>query len=271
MLYLIGSEGYIGSYLQGLIAEDQLIRVGRPRKKYGKRVLTSLPKQVPSDSTCILLASLTREKGCEENKTLAYQTNVELVKQVCDLEFDKIIFTSSSILYENSVSAYATEESAVSVSSYYAETKLRAEEIILSSNPNNIVARIAVTVGRSTNMLWHLLVNYIAKCVIEKSCIEIYGPDEFRPYCDVADVSRALLVLNDSVELKGQIVNVGNTALNCTKRELICSLQELIPQLNYRILSEENKRSYKVSFKKMEKNYTPQVTLKETFSNLIYS
>lgn len=86
LIYLIGSEGYIGSQLQTLLPAGSFVRVGNPRKHYSDpHVLTSLPRKVPPNSTCILLAALAGEKVCEENKKLAYETNVEVIKRVCEL------------------------------------------------------------------------------------------------------------------------------------------------------------------------------------------
>lgn len=268
-VYLIGSEGYIGSLLRTLLPVDSLVRVANARRRYDdSNVLTSLPGRVPPTSTCILLAALAGEKACEENRKLAYETNVELVKRVCELGYNKIIFTSTTSLYAVTDS-YANEESEVRATSYYTETKLKAEEIILLANSNNVVARLAIVMGVSPNTNWTQLVNSMVKSAIEGVPIKIYAPDSFRPYYDVYDVSRGLLLLLKSSEFDGQIVNVGSTALNYTKLNLVEKLKELIPGLTYSISADTDKRNYKVSFMKFEEKYQHTMTLKDTLVSLM--
>jgi len=267
-IYIIGSEGYIGSMLQQMIPKDKLVRIGRPGGDYANEVITSLPKRVPQNSTCFLLAALAGEKGCEKNKKLAYETNVELVRKICDLNFKKIIFTSTSSVYGSSDN-YATEESDVFVSSYYTETKLEGEEIVLSSKENNIVARLAIVIGVSPKTDWTQLANNLVKSALDGSKIDIYGASSYRPYFDVYDVVKGLILLNDTTYFNAQIINVGNTSLNKSKLDIIRELQKLIPNVNYSIVSEFDKRNYKVSFKKFERTYNASISLKETFINLI--
>lgn len=267
-IYIIGSEGYIGSMLQQMIPKDQLVRIGRPGGNYVNEVLTSLPKKVPQNSTCFLLAAVAGEKDCEKNRELAYETNVELVEKICDLNFKKIIFTSTSSVY-GSTENYATEDSEVFVTSYYTETKLEAEEIVLSSNENNIVARLAIIIGVSPKTDWTQLANNLVKSAIDGSKIDIYGASSCRPYFDVYDVVKGLIFLNDTTYFNGQIINVGNTSLNKSKLDLVRELQKLILTMSYSIVSEFDKRNYKVSFKKYEDKHKASISLKESFINLI--
>ncbi|MBI4333120.1 MAG: SDR family oxidoreductase [Chloroflexi bacterium] len=268
-VYLIGGEGYIGSLLQTFLPRNNLIRVGNPRKQYADPgVLTNLPSRVLPNSRCILLAALTGEKACEEDRKLADETNVELVKRVCELGFSRIIFASTTSLY-GVTDSYASEQSPLRITSYYTETKLRAEEIVLGANAGNIVARLAIAIGVSPKMDWTQLTNVLVKSGLEGQPLAIYGPHSFRPYCDVYDISRGLLLLLDRFDLDGRVINVGSTALNCTKLDLVENLQKLIPSLKYTLSGDVDKRSYKVSFAKFEQMYQCALTLKDSFARLI--
>ena len=268
-IYLIGSEGYIGTLLQTLVPPERLIRIGNLGKRYDDpNLLTALPQKVPQNSTCILLAALAGETACEENRKLAYETNVELAKRVCELSFDKVIFTSTASLYAVTDS-YATEESDVSVTSYYTETKLQGEEVVLSANSKNVVARLAIAIGVSPNTNWTQLVNFMVKSAIEGEPITIYGPNSFRPYCDVYDISRGILLMTDHSDFDGHTVNIGSTALNYTKLGLVEELQEIISEIRYSISGNTDKRSYKVSFAKFEEKYQSIMTLKDTLTSLV--
>lgn len=268
VVYLIGSEGYIGTRLQTLLPPHRLIRIGNPRKHYADPgVLSSLPDKVPPDSTAVLLAAVAGEKACEENRQLAYETNVELVKRVCELDFSKIVLTSTASVYAVTDSC-VNEASEVTATSYYTETKLQAEEIVLSRNGHNIVARLAVAMGVAPKTDWSQLVNFMMKSALEGKPIDIYGPNSFRPYYDVSDIARGILTLLDVTDFNGQIINVGSTALNYTKLGLAEAVKELVPELNYSVSGGADKRSYQVSFARFEEKYQPGMTLRDTLANL---
>ena len=266
-LYVIGSGGYIGSMIREIFPTDSLIRVEKNNSRISQNFLNQVPKKVPQGSTCIILAALSNLKKCEKNKKMAFKTNVELVKKICDLNFKKIVFASTSSVYGSSKD-YATEESAPYITSYYAETKLLAEEIILSDN-NNIVARLAIVIGQSPRTNWSQLVNNMVKTSLDGLRINIYGPNSFRPYYDVFDVAKGLIFLMDTNYFNSQIVNVGNTLQNISKLDLIKEIKKLLPSINYIIESEHDKRNYKVSFKKFEKRFNHSINLNNTLKNLI--
>ena len=254
-IYVIGSEGYIGSAVQPLLASRRIIRVGNPRSRYADPVVVTLPNRVPREAVCVLLAAVAGEHACEADRPLAYDTNVELVRRICDLNFQKIILTSTTSLYGSTV-GYATEASEVCPTSYYTQTKLQAETIIRAASPRNVVARLAIAVGASQNTDWSQLVNHLVRCAVSQQPVTIYGAEACRPYCDIRDIARALVWLLDHAPFEGAIVNVGNTAINLTKRELVQQVQDEVPSLRWTFVDREDERSYRVSFAKLEQ-YCP--------------
>jgi nucleoside-diphosphate-sugar epimerase len=271
MIYLVGSEGYIGSLIQNLVPKQKLVRVDKVFRndRNNENILGSLPTKVPTGSTCILLAAVAGEKECEANRKLAYQTNIELAKKVCDLDFKKIVYTSTVSLYGSS-DTYASETGEVKVTSYYTETKYQAEQVILSAKQTNVIARLAIAMGVAPKTNWTHLVNNMVRCAIDGEQISIYGPNSYRPYFNVYDISKGLLLLNEVNDFDGQIINVGNTALNYTKIDIANSLTKLIPNFRYNIYyNKKDKRNYKVSFRKFEKIYADVIDLESTLVGLI--
>ena len=267
-IYVIGSEGYIGSAVQPLLASRRIIRVGNPRSRYADPAVVTLPNRVPREAVCVLLAAVAGEHACEADRPLAYDTNVELVRRICDLNFQKIILTSTTSLYSSTV-GYATEASEVCPASYYTETKLQAEAIIRATSPRNIVARLAITVGASPRTDWSQLVNHVVRCAVDGQRVTIYGADAYRPYCDIRDIARGLIWLLDHPMHDGEIVNVGRTSLNLAKREVVRQVQCAIPSLACTFVDRTDERNYRVSFEKLERQYPATFQLKDTIDTLL--
>lgn len=267
-LFLVGSEGYIGSMVQTLRAPGGFVRIGNPRSPARQGVHTALPRSAPAGSRCLLLAAVAGERACEANRRLAYETNVDLVRRVCDLGFAKVVLASTTSLY-GATATYATEDSPVNPTSYYTETKLQAEEIVRSAGPSHVVARLAIAIGVSVRMDWSSLVNQVVKCAVEGEPAVIYGPQAYRPYCDVYDVARGLLWLATTDEFSGQTVNVGSTGLNLTKMDIVAEVARMVPALRYELVERSDGRDYRVSFARFERGCAPTIGLRQSITNLV--
>ena len=80
---------------------------------------------------------------CEENKNHTYHINVELNKQLNQLNFKKIIFTSSASVYGHQ-SKMCNEKSITNITNFYTETKMMAEEELLKKGKFNIKQPVLV-------------------------------------------------------------------------------------------------------------------------------
>ena len=265
--YIIGGEGYIGSMINYLDKSPNVIIVGKKGNPKKSIISINALNEIPKNSNCILLAAITDLKICENNKKLTYETNVELVKKICSLGFNKIVYASTTSLYGFS-NDYVDESSPVHSTSYYSETKLMAEEIIMSYK-NNIVARLAIAIGASPKMDWKQLCNSIVKNAVDGRELDIYSPDTFRPYYDVSEISRALLFLCFSSYYNNSIVNIGNTSQNYKKSDLLQEIKKIIPSLKWNTIEKNDERNYKVSFAKFEKNFKHSLNFQESFIKLL--
>ncbi|OGC91631.1 MAG: dTDP-4-dehydrorhamnose reductase [candidate division Zixibacteria bacterium RBG_16_48_11] len=99
-------------------------------------------------------AAYTDVDGCEENKELAWQVNVEAVKNLsgyCQRNKIKIIHYSTDYIFDGQNGPYS-EDSKPNPLSYYGQTKLLSEEIIQESQAEHLIVRSNVIFGVGTNI-----------------------------------------------------------------------------------------------------------------------
>ena len=108
---------------------------------------------------------------------------------------------------------------------------------------------------------------------IKKIKISLFGASSWRPFVSVNDVSRVLIkVLNTENKIvRNQIFNVGGNKENYRIIDIINTIKKYIP-INYEFSKKnEDKRNYKVSFKKIKKvlKFVPKDNLKKIILYLI--
>lgn len=113
------------------------------KKEIENYILKELPEIV------VHTAALTSPDYCEEHKEEAYLVNVEATKAIalaCQRIEAKLIFLSTDLVFDGHKGLYR-EEDEVGPLSYYARTKVWAEENILSLNLNYTIIRTAILYG----------------------------------------------------------------------------------------------------------------------------
>ena len=270
-IYITGFNGYLGSAICRKIPEKNLIKIGNPEKKYRNiNVIKDLPNKVEKDSVCLHLASISGEES-EQNKKKTLKVNVEYTDRICDLNFKKIIFFSTSSVYGLS-NRTSTETDNLNPTNYYTETKILAEEIVIKSE-KNIILRMSNLMGEAPKMNWSLFVNYLIKCIKQSKKIEIYNPNQFRPFLNVSDAVDALSQILNDTQIKG-IFNFGLSDMNFKKIDIINSLKEFYSKLDYTINDENEKiypskpRDYKIDCSKIKKYFRKKTSLQQTFKEL---
>lgn len=97
----------------------------------------------------ILNAAMTQVDACEQQRELAYRTNVASVKKWVQLAGKykyRLIFVSSDMVYDGKKGNYC-EDDAVNPVNYYGETKVLAEQYIRQHCENCVIARAALVYG----------------------------------------------------------------------------------------------------------------------------
>ena len=270
-IYIIGAGGYVGSYLSDYLLKfynsKQLILIGNSNSKK-EPVYKEFPKKVNKNSICILLAGSTGEKFCNENKSIAFINNVELVKKVIDLNFKKIIFTSTTSLY-GKTNKPVDENAPTITSSYYTETKLLAENLLIESKINSIILRLSIIIGNSPNYNTDSL---FSKLLFEFNTNKepiIFDSESSRPYHNIYDTVLAIKHFI-SVNINSyEIFNIGNNSLNFKKIDLINFFKVFFPKLKYSVIEKDDNRSYIVNFDKYQNLINEYITIEKTISNLL--
>jgi dTDP-4-dehydrorhamnose reductase len=152
LVWITGAGGLIGNYLVGTAMQfapgwrtRPLVRSDLDLTNHQK--VEALFRQEPPNAI-FHCAALSKSPDCQSNPALARKLNVELTQQLCELARDILfIFFSSDLVFDGRT-GYYDETSPVSPLSVYAETKVAAEQIVLS-NPRHIVIRTSLNGGIS--------------------------------------------------------------------------------------------------------------------------
>lgn len=86
---------------------------------------------------------------CQVNQVEAEQANVGITKNIarlCQKNSIKLVFCSTDTVFDGIKGDY-TETDQPHAVNYYAETKIKAEQLVLSASPQNVVARLALVMG----------------------------------------------------------------------------------------------------------------------------
>jgi dTDP-4-dehydrorhamnose reductase len=151
---------------------------------------------------------------CEKNKSMAEAINVDVTKTIARLckEADiKMIHCSTDTVFDGT-KGYYVEEDLPSPVNFYAETKVRSEEIVLSSSSKNVVARLALVMGLLSGEKGNsFLFDLIEK--LKKNEQVKFAENEIRTPVDVITLGAALVELAGN-NFAGIIHLAGNTRIN---------------------------------------------------------
>jgi dTDP-4-dehydrorhamnose reductase len=152
LVWITGAAGLIGNYL--VRAATRFSPDWRARPLTRSDLDLSAPQKVASlfrqdkPNAIFHCAALSKSPECQANPALARKLNVEVTQQLCELARDiPFIFFSSDLVFDGRIGNY-DESSSVNPLSVYAETKVAAEQIVLS-NPRHFVIRTSLNGGTS--------------------------------------------------------------------------------------------------------------------------
>lgn len=219
----------------------------------------------------IHLAAIVGGQACSKNPGETMEINVDATRHLVELARNdgvtRFIFASTcsnyGVLDSDNV---ATEEAPLQPTSLYAETKVRAEEIVLAAQRpgfRTMALRLASVYGLSPRMRFDLLLNEFARDAVMTSCLSLHDPDSWRPFVHLRDVVRAISQFAEQPFFDNhQIFNVGGH--NLQKKEIVQILKRLVPWPEVRVKeSEKDPRNYRVDFSRIKRfgfipNYTPE-------------
>jgi nucleoside-diphosphate-sugar epimerase len=215
----------------------------------------------------IHLAGIVGFPACQAvGKQVASKYNVEATKtvygQASDLGVERFVFASSYSNYGLSEDGKpVTEESPLNPQSLYAETKIAAEEYLLSQKDGAcapLLFRFATLYGISPRTRFDLIVNQFVLEAFTKRELIIYQRGYSRSFVHIHDVVRGI-IMGLEVEqnkIRGQVFNLGTENGNYSKNDIVNFILRRMPEtvVEYKDLTfGGDMRDITVSFEKIKR------------------
>ena len=277
---VIGGAGYIGSELvRQLLADgfatrvldcllfgDQSLRnlYGHPRFDLCQDDLrrpADLRRTLRGVYAVIHLGAIVGDRACAVHERAAWRTNYDGTGTVLDAAgragVSRFIFASTCSVYGETDHA-AGESSPLKPLSLYAETKARAEQLVLARRVDGLhpaVLRLGTVFGWSARPRFDLAVNWLAAQSVVETEIVIRNGTQWRPFVHVRDAARAFrLALGAPLSrVSGQIFNAGSDALNLQFSDVEEAIRQDLPGTRVRHEFGGDRRNYRVCFEKIRR------------------
>jgi nucleoside-diphosphate-sugar epimerase len=289
-ILVTGGAGYIGSMLtaellragQRVTVLDKLIFGGESLLGYlshpnfyfaradvteARAIHNSLPRDWPRPDAVVHLAAIVGFPACQAiGKQAAWRYNVDATRlvfeQAVNLGVPRFVFASTYSNYGLSENGQpVNEESSLNPQSLYAETKIAAEEYLLSQKDAltaPLIFRLATLYGISPRTRFDLIVNQFVLDAYVKRELIIYQRGYSRSFVHVQDVVRGIRLGLDAPEnkVRGQVYNLGIENGNYTKDEIVGLVIKRLPEtvIRYKDLTfGGDMRDIRVSFEKIQR------------------
>jgi len=205
----------------------------------------------------------------------------KVVAEQCLLENKKFLFTSTCSNY-GKTSSIVDEDSPLNPTNSYAESKVKAEQYLLSSEIKKtlkpIILRLSTVFGLSPRMRFDLIVNELCKQAVVNKELKIFNPSAWRPGIHVDDVADLITKCCDIWSCNcidgfrnNSVFNVGGDKLNYQKSQLCDIIKERIPDLKVTEVNGSDARDYRVSFDRVKKylSFEPKYSLSYGVNQII--
>jgi nucleoside-diphosphate-sugar epimerase len=297
-ILVTGGAGYIGALLSAELLRlgyqvtvlDTLLYGGEsllgfmhhPNFHFAKADITepgavrsSLRRDWPKLDAVVHLAAIVGFPACQAiGKQASWKYNVDATKMVFEqaagLDAGRFLFASTYSNYGLSPDGKpVTEESSLNPQSLYAETKIAAEEFLLSQKDSTcapLIFRLATLYGIAPRTRFDLIVNQFVLDAYTNRELIIYQRGYSRSFVHVQDVVRGLTMGIEASQKKtrGQIYNLGTDQGNLTKDEIVGLVVKRLPEtvVVYKDLTfGGDMRDITVSFEKIHRELGFQAVL----------
>src|SRR5215510_15031363 len=190
----------------------------------------------------IHLATIVGFPACQAvGKQVAWKYNVEATKivfeQAADLGVERFVFASTYSNYGLSENGKpVTEESPLNPQSLYAETKIAAEEYLLTQKDSScapLLFRFATLYGVSPRTRFDLIVNQFVLDAFTKRELIIYQRGYSRSFVHIRDVVRGVIMGLEAErsKIQGQVFNLGTDNGNYSKDDIVQLILKRMPEV----------------------------------------
>jgi nucleoside-diphosphate-sugar epimerase len=293
-ILVTGGAGYVGSTVaRELLARGHRVVVADSLLFGGEALLDLLSNPdfsfhkvdicVPADlkvlfsaeriDAVVHLAAIVGDPACKAQPELATRTNWDGARSLLEISdrhgVGHFLFASTCSNYGRmEADAILEEDAPLRPVSLYAELKVRFEELILTRSValDFTILRFATVYGLSLRPRFDLTVNEFARDALLKGELEVFGPEFWRPYCHVRDISNAVAMVleQDRARVAGRVFNVGADEENYQKRAIAEAVAEQIPVHIRYVERAEDPRDYRVSFQRIAAlGFTPRMRLRD--------
>lgn len=286
---ITGGAGYLGTVLvRRLLKAGYLIRVldnlahgvdavrslkGVEFIKGDIRDLDLLEFSMKGAGAIVHLAALVGDRACQDRPNEAQEINFYATLRLVDLAANRVerfIYPSTCSIYGRSTESEVNENSCPNPISLYAKTKVASEDLLkyACDHFTPCVLRLATLYGISPRMRFDLLINEFTLQAFQNKEIWIYAGERWRPFLHVEDAARAIQLCLEAPtsKINGRIFNVGAGGENYNIPDLKGIFEAVIPEARVCFTHRfKDVRSYKVSFKRVEKelNFTNKLVVKK--------
>lgn len=224
-MLIIGGSGLVGSTLASYAISDYELHVTVNKNElkldniYSTKVDLLENRQTIIDlitnlnpDVVINTAAHASVDLCETDHTIADLLHVDVTSDIANTCKDinsKLIHFSSDFVFNDTSNRKFTENDTPNPVSYYAQTRLLAEKIVVDKSANNVVLRTAVVYG------WHKksrFTNWIIESLNDKKIVDPYI-DQYNTPTLVDDLCKALLRIIES-DVSGLYHATGKTCLS---------------------------------------------------------
>ncbi len=189
----------------------------------------------------IHLAAIVGFPACQAvGKQVAWKYNVEatemVFEQAADIGVKRFVFASTYSNYGLSDNGKpVTEESPLNPQSLYAETKIAAEEYLLSQKDAPtapLLFRFATLYGISPRTRFDLIVNQFVLEAFTKRELIIYQRGYSRSFVHIRDVARGVIMglKAEQSKIRGQVFNLGTDNGNYSKDDIVRLVLKRMPE-----------------------------------------
>ena len=232
----------------------------------------TVQKSLAGIQAVVHLAAIVGDPACARNPALAREVNLDASLQLVALAnkagVERFIFASTCSNYgrRSEAAELVQENDELKPVSLYAETKVAVETELLRTKSNGFaptVLRFATLYGVSPRMRFDLTVNQFTMEMLTRGKISVYGEKFWRPYVHVYDAARAIatVLAIPAAKVAHRVFNVGDTAENYTKRDLVELISVEVPGCTVEyVQKDEDPRDYRVSFDRIRSELAFEVS-----------
>ncbi len=190
----------------------------------------ALARVVKEHDWVLHLAAVVGYPACAADPHVSTTTNVEGTRNVVAAMGvgQRLIFASTGSTY-GKVEGIATEETPIAPLTLYGKTKREAELLIRDSKLDHVILRFATVFGSSPRMRIDLLINDFVYQALHNRQIVLFEGHFRRTFLHSRDAAAVYpFTIAHFEQMRGKVFNVGDDAMNYTKREIALKIREYV-------------------------------------------